>query len=147
MSLILPFCVVPRKKQPVAYYSHVITSDTVTDFSSAFYAHSLIDTTESPSVLVGPEELINLFKNASSDILDHVAPYKLRRHKTKTQPWLNENTRLLRRKCRKAEWKWQKDKLQVSYEVLRECLSSENFESRIFFRDNCIKCSQFTGTF
>lgn len=85
-----------------------ITSNTLGNFSSAFYAHSLIDTIESPYVLMGPEELINLFSNASSDILDHVAPYKLRRHKTKTQPWLNENTRLLRWECRKAEWKWQK---------------------------------------
>jgi len=43
---------------------------------------------------VDPEELIHLFNDACSDILDHVAPYKLRRYKTKTLPWLNENTQL-----------------------------------------------------
>lgn len=35
---------------------------------------------------------------------------------------MNSNTRALRHECRRAERTWLKDKLQVSYEILRDCL-------------------------
>ncbi len=85
----------------------------VSDFSSVFYAYSLSDTIVSPSILMGPEELVNLFNNACSDILNDVAPYKLRKHNTKTQPWLNENTCLL------SVGKWNGNGRRIGTVILR----------------------------
>ncbi len=38
----------------------------------------------------------------------------------KSEPWLNDTTHAVRRECRKAERKWKKDKLQVSFEILED---------------------------
>lgn len=48
----------------------------------------------------------------------------MRCQKVKKRPWLNDVTRNLRRVCRLAERKWLKDKLQISYDILRESLSN-----------------------
>ena len=45
------------------------------------------------------------------------------RTKVLSEPWLNDCTRALRSTCRRAERKWKKDKLHVSPEILRACLS------------------------
>ncbi len=42
--------------------------------------------------------------------------------KTKKQPWLNQSTRVIRREWRRAERQWKKDKLQVSYEIVKDCM-------------------------
>ncbi len=47
---------------------------------------------------------------------------KLKCPKTINQPWLNSESRVLRQKCRQADRKWKQAKLQVSYEILRDCL-------------------------
>lgn len=69
-------------------------------------------------------QLTKKFNTTFTDILDQVAPLKsLRsRNKTHTQPWFNDHTRSIRRQCRIAERKWKKDKLRVSYEMLRDSL-------------------------
>ena len=43
-----------------------------------------------------------------------------KRPKPKGLPWVNDATRALRRVCRKAERKWKHDKLQISFEILRD---------------------------
>lgn len=63
------------------------------------------------------------FNSTCSSILDTVAPPKTKRTKSLRQPWLNETTCALRRKCSHAERKWKKDKLEVSVEILYNCLS------------------------
>ncbi len=68
--------------------------------------------------------MLNSFLIICLEILDNVAPFKMRCHKVKNQPWLNEVTRNMRRVCRHAERKWIKDKLQVSYDICRESLSN-----------------------
>lgn len=40
----------------------------------------------------------------------------------KLQPWLSDRTRAARREYRKAEHRWKKDKLQVSFQILKDCL-------------------------
>ncbi len=50
------------------------------------------------------------------------APFKLFKPKPKSDHWHTSNTRLLRQACRKAERKWQKDRLQSSYDLLKICL-------------------------
>ncbi len=42
------------------------------------------------------------FNHVSSEILDNVAPFKMRCHKVKNQTWLNDVTRNMRRVCRQA---------------------------------------------
>lgn len=42
--------------------------------------------------------------------------------KAKSQPWLNKNTCSFRQMWRKAERKWKKDKLQVSYNILKDAM-------------------------
>ena len=56
-------------------------------------------------------------------ILDSIAPFNAKKKKTQSTPWLNDATRDLRRTCRWAERKWQKDRLHVSLQILRSCLS------------------------
>ncbi|KAL0163779.1 hypothetical protein M9458_039532, partial [Cirrhinus mrigala] len=57
-------------------------------------------------------------------IMDSVAPYKVMGTKSPSDPWLNDTTRALRRRCRQAECKWKKDRLQVSLEMFRDSLST-----------------------
>ncbi|KAL1256504.1 hypothetical protein QQF64_012049 [Cirrhinus molitorella] len=56
--------------------------------------------------------------------MDSVAPYKVMGTKSPSDPWLNDTTRALRRRCRQAECKWKKDRLQVSLEMFRDSLSN-----------------------
>ncbi len=71
---------------------------------------------------MGPEEFISNFNSTCVNILDSIAPLKLKCPKTRNQPWLKTESRVLRQKCRQAERKWKQDKLQVSYQILRDCL-------------------------
>ena len=81
----------------------------------------LISSIEAPSSL-STEGLVTMFNSTCSDILDSVAPFKKRGAKARTQPWWNNVTHTLRQECRNAERKWKKDKLQVSYGILRDFL-------------------------
>jgi hypothetical protein len=71
-----------------------------------------------------PESLLVSFNSVCTTILDDVAPLKVRRVKTKVEPWINDTTRALRQICRRAERKWQKDRLQVSYDILKDSLQT-----------------------
>ncbi len=69
-----------------------------------------------------PENLISLFNSSSSAILDSVAPFKYKSPKFKSQPWLDDTTRSFRQICRKAERRWKKDHLTVSFEIFKNSL-------------------------
>lgn len=66
------------------------------------------------------DNLLSAFYSTTVEILDTVAPYRLKSIKPKPDPWLNDNTRASRQHCRQAERKWKKDKLQVSLGMLRD---------------------------
>ncbi len=53
------------------------------------------------------------------------APLKRKKCKISSspQPWFNASTRTLRQECRRAERRWKKDGLQVSYQILKNCLT------------------------
>uniref|UniRef100_G3PBI9 Uncharacterized protein n=1 Tax=Gasterosteus aculeatus TaxID=69293 RepID=G3PBI9_GASAC len=68
------------------------------------------------------EELVSIFDATCTEILNSVAPLREKRRKPQKEPWLNVNTRSLRRACRTAERKWKKDKLQVSLQILKDLL-------------------------
>ncbi len=45
----------------------------------------------------------DLFNSTCSSMLNAIAPLRAKGGKTKIDPWLNEDTRELRRACRRAE--------------------------------------------
>lgn len=75
---------------------------------------------QSPCLDTDVEELCSGFYSSCKTALDTVAPVKTRLSKPAPEPWLNDVTRAARRECRKAERKWKKDKLQVSFQMLRD---------------------------
>ncbi len=76
------------------------------------------------SSCVHPDELVDLFNSTCTSTLDSVAPLRIQISKVlkKVQPWLQGPIRAIRQACRCAEHSWKKDKLQISYEIFRECL-------------------------
>uniref|UniRef100_A0A8C2KHR2 Reverse transcriptase domain-containing protein n=1 Tax=Cyprinus carpio TaxID=7962 RepID=A0A8C2KHR2_CYPCA len=57
------------------------------------------------------------------DVLDLVAPVTSSKLKPRSEPWIDENIRSLRPFCRRVEFKWKKDRLQISFEILKDSLS------------------------
>ncbi len=92
-----------------------------------------------------------------------MAPIKTVQPKAKSEPWFNEETRAARRECRKAERKWKKDELHVSFLFLKDCwqgyqntvkeskrkylsnlIDSNRFNPRVLFKtiDNVLNAPQ-----
>lgn len=67
------------------------------------------------------DELSYWFRDICQTVRDKVAPIKIRQPNIKSEPWLNDETRAVRRECPKAERKWKKDCLQVSFQNLCHC--------------------------
>lgn len=131
-------------KPPAAVRScRVINPSTAAHFSSAF---SQICATTDPAHL-DTEALCSQFFHFCQSAIDSAAPLKSRQRKVKPVPWLNETTRSVRQECRRAERKWKKDKLEVSFQILRDCWrryqSSVKEAKRKYFSDiivsNCHK--------
>ncbi|XP_070404425.1 uncharacterized protein [Nothobranchius furzeri] len=76
----------------------------------------------SSGITTDVDGLLNSFNLTCSDALDTVAPLKLKRKKTTSDPWLNNETRSLRRRCRALERRWKKDKLLISQQLLVDAL-------------------------
>ncbi len=68
-----------------------------------------------------------VFNSVCLDIINDVAPIRLKKHKSLSQPWFNNETRALRQACRKAECRWKRDKLQISFEMLQESLNKYQY--------------------
>ncbi len=120
-------------RNPVCWYTdhrkstrryRIMNSETNKDFCTMYeatFSNWYYDC--SPSDLCA-DELLTLFTSVCSNILDSIAPLKTTCFKPKSEPWLNDSTRATRRLCRRAERKWKKDKLQVSYEIFKNRLSN-----------------------
>uniref|UniRef100_A0A3B5PWL6 Reverse transcriptase domain-containing protein n=3 Tax=Xiphophorus maculatus TaxID=8083 RepID=A0A3B5PWL6_XIPMA len=95
-----------------------INSDT------ALQLNAILAPTTFPTDNLDIEALVTNFNNICSNALNTVAPLKIKSttRKKVLEPWLNETTRALRRECRRAERRWKKDKLQVSFQILRDSL-------------------------
>lgn len=102
----------------------MLNSSVISEFSRAFLKDHNISTTENPPLYLDPEPVLSSFNSGCSTILDAIAPLKVKRVKTKVEPWFNDTTRALRQTCRRAERNWRKDRLQVSFEMLRDSLHS-----------------------
>lgn len=93
-------------------------SSTAAQFSAAFTA--AISPPETLNSNLDVEVLISRFTSTCQTVLDTVAPLKTRLSKPRPEPWMNDATRAARLECRRAERKWKKDKLQVSFQSLRD---------------------------
>lgn len=71
-----------------------------------------------------PDDLVVLFNSSCLEILDAVAPLRHKRSNFKSKVWLDDNARSLRQACRRAERRWKKDHLTVSFEMFMSTLSS-----------------------
>ncbi|KAF7703562.1 hypothetical protein HF521_022569, partial [Silurus meridionalis] len=71
-----------------------------------------------------PDHFLASFHTICSQIMDSVALYKVKSTNGPLDPWLNDTTRALRRRCRQAEQRWKKDRLQVSLEMFRDSLAT-----------------------
>ncbi len=108
--------------QSSTYLSRSINLFTALQFTEAYIAltaHSSVLAAQSISV----DELTNSFNSTCLEILNVVAPLKSKKTKPKNQPWFNHNIKVLRKDCRRAERRWKKDKLQISYQLLQSSLS------------------------
>lgn len=115
----LSFPGAPDKPTAPASRRRAITPLTASQFSAIFDKSCPWNMSDNLSA----DQLLSIFNFSCTAILDTVAPFRLKRPKTLSEPWLNDSTRALRRLCRQAERKWKKDKLTVSLEVLHACLS------------------------
>lgn len=115
-NMLLP-CHMVKPRAP-AQCCRVINSFTAAQFSAAFCTAT--DQTESLCFNSDVEALLLDLNSTCQTILDTVAPLKTRPSKHKPDPWLNDVTRAVRCECRRVEHKWTKDKLQVSFQMLRD---------------------------
>lgn len=97
-------------------HCRVLNSSPVAQFSDAFNQSKL----SSGCFGLDIEVLPRCFDSTCQSILGLVAPLKIRRPKHASDPWLNETTRAARRECRRAERMWKKDKLHVSFQILKD---------------------------
>uniref|UniRef100_A0A4W5LQJ5 Reverse transcriptase domain-containing protein n=1 Tax=Hucho hucho TaxID=62062 RepID=A0A4W5LQJ5_9TELE len=96
----------------------MIKPATAAQFSETF---SIVMETIGSSACLDTDELISSFLSTCRIILDKIAPLKSRHSKSNSEPWINDLTRAARQKCRKAERQWKKHKLQVFYDILKDC--------------------------
>ncbi len=68
------------------------------------------------------EELFSEFISTCVDVLNTVSPVKTFKPKPRVDPWIDNNIRSLKQSCRRAERRWKNDKLQASFEILRDSL-------------------------
>lgn len=103
-------------------WTRIFTDCSSKEFSSKY---ELLGATQDMNTLTGLLDInkhLSIFNNTCSNILDSTAPLKMKKHKHNPIPWHNDTTRSLRQTFRRAERKWKKDRLQVSYEILQDSL-------------------------
>ncbi len=123
VSFSIPYLGQTPRNQPIERMSRIFTTRSSVKFITAY--HEVWDSSEMESVLhnLDADEHLSYFNSTCASILNSIAPLKLRNHKSEPVFWHNKTTRSLRQACRQAERKWKKDKLQVSYEIMRNSLT------------------------
>ncbi len=104
----------------VAAFLGVLLPLLKTLFLSIF--HEVMPSTVDFSCDASVEELLSRFNSTCSNVLNAVAPFRTFQSKTRSEPWIDDSIRSLRRCCRRAERKWKKDRLHVSFEILKDTL-------------------------
>lgn len=104
------------------FRARTITQQTPSLFSDVFNVATIVPLETTPDANV--EELFSAFHQICTFALDSVAPLRTKAKRQRSEPWLNAATRSLRRALRRAERKWKKDKLQVSFQILQASLTA-----------------------
>ncbi len=106
------------------HYSLAFHANTALEFCES-YSKFLSNSNVPPSSCMDTEQLVEIFNSACCTALNTVAPLKRKKCKISSspQPWFNASTHTLRQECRRAECRWKKDGLQVSYQILKNCLT------------------------
>lgn len=87
---------------PVRQY-RIITPVTAEQFSAA-YQNSGLPIMDNCSFKQNVDHLLTMFNVTCTNVLDMAAPFrKTKRSRPKTDPWLNKDTRAIRRTCRKPK--------------------------------------------
>ncbi len=113
----------PQKHSPLPHWTRIITDRSSDEFSSMYVHLSANQDMISSTYHLGADEHLRLFNANCSNILNSIAPLKVK-NKQNSVPWQNDFTRSLRQTCRRAERKWKKDKLQVLYDIFRDSISA-----------------------
>lgn len=111
-----------RKSFAPSCQRRIITSTTADEFTAAFRDSQFFALNGMVSPIC-PDNILSFFHSTCSGILDTIAPFRHKLAKPTTDPWINDNTRTIRQRCRQAERRWKKDKLDVSLDILREAKS------------------------
>lgn len=118
-------CVISLEKRNTL--SEVITRRCISENTSELF----IQTFSSTPVLSGVSvnELVDLFNIKTKNVIDAIAPMKVKVVAGKKRsPWRNALlVRTEKRECRRAERRWRKTNLQVHYEIYKERLRIYNF--------------------
>ena len=91
------------------------------DHTGALFEHALLESLSLPSDSV--ENLMDNFNSKMGNIMDHIAPFKLKKkanEKQKSPLKLNPIVNLLKRECRQTERKWRKSKLPIHLQIHKE---------------------------
>uniref|UniRef100_A0A673MBL0 Scavenger receptor class B member 1 n=1 Tax=Sinocyclocheilus rhinocerous TaxID=307959 RepID=A0A673MBL0_9TELE len=120
----MPFPQLSSSITPTVQLTRSFSSHLCDDFTNTFNEMCLSLSLESSLPDLDADQHLSLLNTACSEVLNTTAPLKLKKSKPKTEPWLNDNIRFLRQACRRAERKWKKDKLLISYEMLKDCFAT-----------------------
>lgn len=119
----VPAVISATVNKPADYYSRFINSLTVSQFNDDYLANAVEKSIlHAEKASYGPDVLISLFYTVCSNILDSIAPFKVKQPKIKSYYWLDDNARSLRQACRKAERRWKHDHFTVSLEIFKDFL-------------------------
>lgn len=72
--------------------------------------------------------ILDSFNLTFVNILDNIAPVRLKKPKIASQAWLNDNICLLKIICHKAECKWKAIKVSTHLERLKDLMKKHYFE-------------------
>lgn len=97
LLVVFDFAAPPPANKPVFLVRRrqIFTPSMAGEFAAAFRNSQLLDDCGLVSPLC-PDSLLSTFHSTCSEILDSVAPFQQKTTKTKSDPWLNDDTRLLR---------------------------------------------------
>lgn len=100
-------------------YHRVINSSAASQFSNARTHNLVISPIDFSCFDSDVEVLSSRFNTACQTALGTVCSLKTRHSKPQHEPLLNDALGAARHNCRRAKHKWKKDKLKVSFQMLR----------------------------
>ena len=106
----------------------VIRKRYINEKTCTLFTNDFIPTPAVPSDSVN--DLVHSFSSKAMNIMDNIAPMKVKVVSGKKKPpWRNATqVKAQKRECRKAERRWRKTKLQVHYDIYKESLHIYSLE-------------------